>query len=487
MNRVAMLAPLAALCLVATAAHAQTPAKTAPAQPAFVLSSVDTKFTGDLDGMIKRRLIRILAPYSKTFYFVDRGVQRGLIYEISEILERDLNRRLKTGNVRVHVAVIPMSHDEFVPALRDGRGDIAMGNLTITPERSKLVDFSDPAMKGVSEIVVTGPGAPTIGAVEDLAGQEVFIRKSSSFHESIEALNASLARAGKPKVKIRLAPEHLETEDILEMVNAGLVKVTIADDYIAAFWRQIFTKIAPHPDVAIRTGAAIAWMLRKDSPQLKAELNAGLARYPESSWQRTELLARYLKSTKWAKAATSREEIPKFERTVELFKKYGERYDIDHLVLMAQGYQESELNQNARSAAGAIGIMQVMPATGRDMRVGDITQIEPNIHAGVKFLRAMMNEYYANEPMDPLNRGLFTFAAYNAGPGRIRGLRRVAAQRGLDPNVWFNNVELIAAEKIGRETVTYVSNIYKYYLAYQMLAEERAEREQAREVARQVK
>jgi len=128
-----------------------------------------------------------------------------------------------------------------------------------------------------------------------------------------------------------------------------------------------------------------------------------------------------------------------------------------------------------------------MPATGRDMRVGDITQIEPNIHAGVKFLRAMMNEYYANEPMDPLNRGLFTFAAYNAGPGRIRGLRRVAAQRGLDPNVWFNNVELIAAEKIGRETVTYVSNIYKYYLAYQMLAEERAERELAREVARQVK
>jgi len=271
------------------------------------------------------------------------------------------------------------------------------------------------------------------------------------------------------------------------MVNAGIVKVTIADDYIAAFWKQIFAKITPRPDVAVRTGASIAWMIRKDSPQLKAELNAGLARYPESSWQRIELLARYLKNTKWAKAATSSEELPKFERTVELFKKYGDRYDIDYLVLMAQGYQESELNQNARSPVGAIGIMQVMPATGRDMRVGDITQIEPNIHAGVKFLRAMMNEYYASEPMDQLNSGLFTFAAYNAGPGRIRGLRKLAAQRGLDPNVWFNNVELIAAEKIGRETVTYVSNIYKYYLAYQMLAEERAERERARQVAREVK
>ena len=124
--------------------------------------------------------------------------------------------------------------------------------------------------------------------------------------------------------------------------------------------------------------------------------------------------------------------------------------------------------------------MQVMPATGKDMKVGDITQIDPNIHAGVKFLRAMMNEYYAKEPMDPLNKGLFTFAAYNAGPGRVRGLRRVAVERGLDQNVWFNNVELIAAEKIGRETVTYVSNIYKYYLAYQMIEEERVERDKAK-------
>jgi len=282
MNRVATFAPLAALCLIATAAYAQAPAKPAPAQPAFALPSLDTQFTGDLDGMITRRLIRILAPYSKTFYFVDRGVQRGLIYEIGEIFERDLNRRLKTGNVRVHVAIIPMAQNEFMSALREGRGDVAMGNLTVTQERAKLVDFADPAMQDVSEIVVTGPGAPTLGGVEDLAGQEVYVRGSSSFHESLERLNASLARGGKPKVKIRLAPETLETEDILEMVNAGLVKVTIADDYIAAFWKQIFTKITPRPDVAVRTGAAIAWMIRKDSPQLKAELNAGLARYPES-------------------------------------------------------------------------------------------------------------------------------------------------------------------------------------------------------------
>ena len=370
MPRLATLASLAALCLTPAAANAQAPPKSATAE-AFALPNIDAKWTGDLDGMIKRRIVRILAPYSTTFYFVDRGVQRGLIYEIGQIFERDLNRRLKTGNVKVHIAIIPLARGEFISALRDGRGDIAMGNLIVTAERSKLVDFSVPAMKDVSEIVVTGPGAPSVNSADDLAGKEVYIARSSSFYESVVKLNAELARAGKPPVRIRLAPENLEPEDILEMVDAGIARMTVADSYIATFWKQIFTRLTLHLDVVLRTGGAVAWMIRKDSPQLRAELNAGLARYPDGSWQRTELLTRYLTSNRWAKAATSGAELLKFERTVELFKKYGARYDIDHLVVMAQAYPESELNQNARSAAGAIGIMQVMPAVGRDMAVDD--------------------------------------------------------------------------------------------------------------------
>ena len=166
---------------------------------------------------------------------------------------------------------------------------------------------------------------------------------------------------------------------------------------------------------------------------------------------------------------------------MEFFRKYGDKYELDYLLVMAQAYQESQLNQEARSPVGAIGVMQVMPATGQDMAVGDINQIEPNIHAGVKYMRFMMNQFYENEPMDRLNKGLFTFASYNAGPGRLQQLRKLAAKRGLDPNHWFNNVELIAAEKIGRETVQYVSNIYKYYLAYRMVEEERADRAKAKE------
>jgi membrane-bound lytic murein transglycosylase MltF len=479
-----VVALLAGMLSIATSAVAQTPAPPPAKEPAAKqglpkIPAAKT-WTGDLDGMIKRRVIRVLVPYSKTYYFVDRAVQRGLSYDVTRLLEADLNKKLKTGNVRFHVVCIPVTRGEMVPGLLEGKGDIAMGNLTITPERQKQVDFTYPTGRNVTEILVTGPGAEQVATVEDLSGKEVYLRKSSSYYQSIEAVNAELAKAKKAPVKIRLAPENLEDEDVLEMVNAGLVKMTIIEDYLANFWKQIFTNLSPHPDVKVRSGGELGWMIRKDSPKLKEELDGFLQRF-EKSGQRSDILARYLKNTKWAKGATSPEDLKRFQDTVTLFRKYGDRYEWDYLLLMAQGYQESELKQSARSPVGAIGVMQVMPATGKDMKVGDINDIEPNIHAGVKFLRAMMNEYYANEPMDRLNKGLFTFAAYNAGPGRVRGLRKTAAERGLNPNVWFNNVELIAAEKIGRETPTYVSNIYKYYLAYQMIEEERAERERIKE------
>jgi len=487
-RRLAVLALLSSMTLIATGAAAQTPAPAPASAPAAKtglppVGTVSKTWTGDFDGMVKRRVIRVLVPYSKTFYFVDRAIQRGLSYEVTQLLEADLNKKLKTGNIRLHVVCIPVTRGEMIPHLLEGRGDIAMGNLTITPERLKQVDFTDPTGRNVVEIVVAGPSAEPILTVEDLSGKDVYLRKSSSYYQSIQTLNAELAKAKKAPVKVRLAPENLEDEDVLEMVNAGLVKMTIVEDYLANFWKQIFTKLAPHPTVTVRTGGELGWMIRKDSPKLKEELNVFVARLMKSG-QRSDILARYLKNTKWARGATSPEDVKRFQQTIALFHKYGDRYDFDYLLLMAQGYQESQLRQEARSPVGAIGVMQVMPATGKDMKVGDINETEPNIHAGVKFLRAMRTEYYDKEPMDPLNKGLFTFAAYNAGPGRVRGLRRTAAERGLDPNVWFNNVELVAAEKIGRETVTYVSNIYKYYLAYQMVEEERAEREKIKEAVK---
>jgi membrane-bound lytic murein transglycosylase MltF len=220
--------------------------------------------------------------------------------------------------------------------------------------------------------------------------------------------------------------------------------------------------------------------IRKNSPLLKAELNAFLAKNGLGTALGNMIEKRYLVNTSFAKEATSEAERKKFLALAGFFKKYSEQYRVDYLLMAAQGYQESGLDQNAKSKVGAIGVMQVMPATGKELKVGDIRQVDANIHAGVKYMRFMVDQYFKDEPMDNLNKGLFAFASYNAGPGRIRQLRKEAEKRGLDPNVWFGNVEQIASERMGRETVTYVSNIYKYYVAYKLVAEERARRAEAK-------
>ncbi len=442
---------------------------------------------GDFDAMRKRRVIRALVVFNKTNYFIDKGTPRGITYEALKLFEDEINRKYKTGNLKINVAFIPVARKDLAAALSDGRGDIAAAGLTATPERREKFDFSDAAMKNVSEIVVSGPASPSIAAADDLSGREVFVRKGSIWHESVERLNADLAKRGKPAVKLRFAPDNLEDEDLLEMLNAGLVQYVVVDDYLARFWAGVLPAIKLHPDVALRTGGEIAWAIRKNSPLLKAEINAFLAKYPEGSATRNTLFQKYLKSTKFVKSAASSAERKKFEEMVRFFKTYSEKYDMDFLLMAAQGYQESQLNQNAKSKVGAVGVMQVMPATGQEQKVGDISQLEPNIHAGVKYMRFMIDQYFEKEPMDRLNKGLFAFAAYNAGPNRIQSLRKVAEKRGLDPNVWFHNVEIVVSEKIGRETVTYVSNIYKYYVAYKLVADETEERRKARESAKELK
>jgi membrane-bound lytic murein transglycosylase MltF len=440
------------------------------------------KWTGDLDGMIQRRVIRVLTTYSKTQYFVDQGTQRGLVYDMASLFEEDLNKKLKNKNIRVRTIILPVSRDELIPALLEGRGDVIAAGTMITEPRMQQGDFSNPTRSGVSVIAVTAADAPPVRSIEDLAGREVYLQLSRISSQAVERFNAELAKKGLAPVKIKPAPEVLADEDILEMVNAGLVKTTIAFDYIAEFWQQVFPKIELNKGAALKTDGQLAMMIRKNSPKLKAELNEFLARYPEGSAQRNVLLQRYLKSVKYAKAATSKSERAKLENTMALFRKYGEKYSLDYLLMMAQGYQESQLDQNAKSHVGAIGVMQIMPATGKDLKVGDISKLEPNIHGGVKYIRFMIDQYFKDEPMDRINKGLFAFASYNAGPGRISQLRKKAAARGLDPNKWFNNVEIIAAESIGRETVQYVSNIYKYYLAYQMYEEEQKQRVEAKKV-----
>jgi len=343
------------------------------------------------------------------------------------------------------------------------------------------VDFSDPLVTGVKEIAVTGPGSPELHSLEDLSGQEVFARKSSSHWEHLEALNEKFRGEGKALVKLRAAPEDLEDEDLLEMLNAGLVPIVVTDAYLPKIWQQFYTNIKANPDVMLSDSGKIAWAMRKNSPELLTAVNAFVKTHKQGTEFGNSVIARYAQSAKTLKNAVAPGELKKFQETAAFFEKYATEYNLDYLLMMAQGYQESTLDQNAKSQVGAIGVMQLMPPTGDQMKVGDIHQEEANIHGGVKYIRFMVDKYFANEPMDDTNKILFAFAAYNAGPGRIHSLREEAAKKGLNPNVWIDNVELVAAARIGMETVTYVANIYKYYVAYKLVAEREEERKKAKQ------
>jgi membrane-bound lytic murein transglycosylase MltF len=449
--------------------------------PAAVREWVMKPFTGDFNEMIEHRVLRVGVTFNRTFYFVDKGVQRGIAYEYGRLMEDKINEKLNNGNIKVHVFFVPMPREKLLPALIDGKVDMVAGQLTITPERKALVDFSEPTRTNVNEILVTGPNEKPLSSVDDLSGRRVFVRKTSSYYQSLLALNQTLQSKGKAPAIIEMAPDNLEDDDLLEMLNAELIPAVIVDDYLATFWKKVFPGIVLHQNVSVRSGGSLGVAIRKNNPQLKAALDRFMGKYGLGSSFGNQIERRYLVSTTYVKSAASEEERRKFMAVVQLFRKYSDQYNVDFLMMAAQGFQESRLNQSAKSAVGAIGIMQIMPATGNELKVGDITKLEPNIHGGVKYMRTMMDANFANEPMDALNKGLMTFASYNAGPAKIRQLRREAEKRGLDPNVWFGNVEQIASERIGRETVTYVSNIYKYYVAYRLVMEENERRATAKE------
>ncbi|KQV14178.1 transglycosylase [Rhizobium sp. Root1203] len=442
--------------------------------------------TGDLDTMRKLRLIRILVPYSKTIYFIDMGRQFGTAVEFGTALEAELNKDKKKEIDRIRIAFVPTSRDRLIPALNEGLGDIVMANLTITPKRLEQVDFSAPLYGEASEVLVSGPSAPAVTSLDDLSGKEVSVRQTSSYYEHIVAVNEQMKKDGKPEIQIKPIDENLEDEDLMEMVNAGLLPWTIVDRYKAEIWTKVFKDIKVHPDIAVATNGQIAWAIRKDSPQLKAVLDRFAGEHQVGTAFGNMLRTKFFKNDKMLKKAYSPDDVERFQTLVGIFRKHAGEYSFDYLMLIAQGYQESQLNQKRRSPRGAVGVMQLLPATAADKDIGikDIAKSEDrNVEAGAKYLRHLMDVYIDEPAVTPRDRQLMAFAAYNAGPGNLRKFRKKASDLGLSPDIWFGNVENGAAAIVGRETVQYVSNIFKYYIAYSLLEQQIATHRSSAETA----
>ncbi|HXS88125.1 MAG TPA: transporter substrate-binding domain-containing protein [Steroidobacteraceae bacterium] len=456
--------------------HASTPAaapEPAPPLPS-ALDQVIEPHTGDLPEMLQRRQIRALVAIDRTHFFFDRGAQKGITADALVEFERWINAELKTKkNLKMQVVVVPVRRDQLLPALLSGRGDIIAVFVTDTPERRKVVDFADAGFQ-VTEVFVRNAATPAAATVDDLSGREVWVRRGTAYFESLEQLNRDLAQRKLKPVVVRELDPSIEDDEALEMVNAGVIPATVTNRYIAKLWAPILPELQVQETIQLRSNAPFTWAVRKENPQVRALVGKFQKAHGEGTLWGNMKFKEYFTEGKFIRNPGKAKDAERLRQTRQLFEQYGTQYSLDWLLLAAQAYQESGLDNKKKSPVGAVGIMQVMPATARDprVRVKNIEQLDRNIEAGTKYLRLMIDDYYEAEPMTRLDKALFSLASYNAGPARVAKLRAEAGKLQLDPNIWFDNVEIVAARRIGAETVTYVRNIYKYYLAYKLLEEQ---------------
>jgi membrane-bound lytic murein transglycosylase MltF len=431
------------------------------------------RHTDDLDAMVKRRNIRALVLYSRSGFFYVDGRPQGIYYEALRAFEQAVNERFHTGAHHVQVTFIPVRPDQVEKALTEGVGDLVAYALTVTPEREQRVAFSVPIATGVKQIVVTGKGFGAISSLRDLGGKTIFVNPLTTYRENLDKVNDSLRKQGAPPILIKSADKNLLDEDLMEMVNAGIIPATVTISDRATLWANVLPAITPQPKPVIADEGTLAWAMRKNDPKLKQVVDEFVKTHRAGTSFGNTLMRRYLQNTKWITNPTTKEQLKQFNDTVGFFKKYASQYGLDYLLVVAQGYQESMLNQAARHG-GAVGIMQVKPAiaAAAPISIPNVMSAENNIHAGVKELHSIADTYFNDPKIDPLNRLLFTFAAYNAGPTRIAALRKKAAAQGLNPNQWFGNVDLLVSQTVGQVTVEYVSNIYKYYVAYKLVLQQ---------------
>ncbi|RTL50220.1 MAG: lytic transglycosylase F [Bradyrhizobiaceae bacterium] len=461
-----LVAALAAFHIVSASAEGASQATQKP----HVLALPGVRaWNGDLDGMLKRRTIRVLVPFSKTFFFLDGGRTLGVAAELGHEFQNVLNRKYGKKPYKIYVAFVPTRRDLLLSELIAGKGDIAVGNLTITSERSAQVDFTQPWLTGVKEVLVTGPSAPEVKSLDDLGGKEIKLRRSSSYYEHLAAVNAQRKSEGKSLIKVADADENLEDEDLLEMVSRGLMPWVIVDGHKAKLWAGILGGLTVHDDIFVNDGGEIAWAIRKNSPLLKAELDDFISKNKIGTAFGNDLKLRYFTPARVIKNAAARSEKDKLAPLLGYFRTYGNSMLLDPLLLAAQGYQESGFDQKMRNATGAVGVMQIKPSTAREKQVAIndvVTRAEDNIHAGAKYMRFLANTYIKDPAINARERTLMALAAYNAGPGNLKRFRDYAEKHGFSSTSWFGNVEYGAAAIVGQETVQYVSNIYKYYVVY---------------------
>jgi len=422
-------------------------------------------------------MVRVLVSYDASNYFVDKGQGRGLEYELMTGFEAFLAERT-AAPIPPRLVFVALPFDLLIPAIANGRGDIAAAGLTITPEREAQISFSRPYRRGVREAVVRHRDAAPIATARDLAGRTVHVATGTSYVSHLERLNEELRAEGLEPVVIERAEPSLQTEDLLQLVNAGVYSYAVADDHVAELWAELLEDLIVD-GASLNTGGELAWAIRKNNPELRAALDAYVRTRREGTYTGNLLFRRYYETTRWIRNPGDPATRGRIVRLRPHLERYAEEYGFDWLAIAAIAYQESRLVSNVVSDHGAVGVMQIKLSTAADpvVNVGGVERDdEANIRAGVRYLAFLRDHYFSAPEISAAARFDFTVAAYNAGPARIRRLRQASARAGLDPNRWFGNVEHVARRRIGRETVVYVGNVNKYYVAFRSMEAQLAQR-----------
>ena len=310
--------------------------------------------------MLKKHEIRVLVVPGQSSFFYDKGHPEGIYFEAFDEFQRFVNKKFKIGNLKTNVTYIPVRPEQLEKDLLDGVGDVVGYGVIVTPEREKNVLFTTPIDPNVKQVIITGPKSPPIATLEDLSGKEVHVSPQTVYYENLQRLSESLQAEDQPPVLLKAADPNLTDEDLMEMVNAGLVPSTVTISIRADFWAKVLPHLTLHPNIVLKEEGQLAWATRKDSPQLRQLLDEFVKGHAVGTSFGNILVRRYMQNTEWVKDATSSEEMKKFQMYVRYFQKYAAEYDFDYLLLVAQGYQESLLDQDRRNPSGAIGIMQLI-------------------------------------------------------------------------------------------------------------------------------
>ena len=468
----------------APAAPAATAPPAAPAvdsdlaqpQPELVLR-VTQPDTSDWPEIERRGVLRVLVSRDRTNFFVAGGRLRGMEYELVHQLEQELAKDRDGVRPAVDVAFVPVAFEQLLPALLEGRGDVAAAGLTVTAERAARVAFTQPYLNDVSEILVAHAGAEIPASLDALSGRTLCLAPGTSYVESVGRINAQFAAHGLAPVNVFDLGRGLTEEDALELVHAGAFEYTVADRHVAELWAGVLDGLRP-TQLELALQGSLAWAVRPNNPGLKARLDQFIERNKKGTSTGNTLFKRYFADTRWIKDPTPDLSETKLGPLLEPLQRLCAQYGFDWRLIAAQAYQESQLDPDARSRSGAQGLMQLMTPTAKDMGFDDVSGIENNLHAGIKYMAWLRDTYFDGPELAGPVRVDFALAAYNAGPGRVRRWRSEAPQRGVDPNRWFGELENLALEDVGLEPVRYVANINKYFVVLTRLLDERAKHDE---------